>query len=154
MHSNKHPAQPKINKQIEYLKKSTKKNLFLVFSLSGGRHFLFPTRWKGEHIPSNSLNSLWMYVNCSDWNGLPFSSPGDLPDPGSAALQADSLPFEPPGRSGTRCPSPNRQGRERRSTSLSLCEPFFQVPISCLNMCLPGWLILAISTSSKGKPHS
>ena len=34
------------------------------------------------------------------WNGLPFPSPRDLPDsgikPGSPALQADSLPFEPP----------------------------------------------------------
>ena len=34
------------------------------------------------------------------WSGLPFPSPGDLPDPGiepeSPALQADSLPFEPP----------------------------------------------------------
>ena len=33
------------------------------------------------------------------WSGLPFSSPGDLPDPGiklrSATLQADSLPSEP-----------------------------------------------------------
>ena len=32
------------------------------------------------------------------WSGLPFPSPGDLPDPGieprSAALQADSLPTE------------------------------------------------------------
>ena len=36
------------------------------------------------------------------WSGLPFSSPGDLPDPGiesgSPALQADSLPTEPPGK--------------------------------------------------------
>ena len=35
------------------------------------------------------------------WSGLPFLSPGDLPDPGikpgSLALQADSLPSEPPG---------------------------------------------------------
>ena len=34
-------------------------------------------------------------------NGLPFPSPGDLPDPEielrSPALQADSLPSEPPG---------------------------------------------------------
>ena len=33
------------------------------------------------------------------WNGLPFPSPGDLPDPGmeprSPALLADSLPSEP-----------------------------------------------------------
>ena len=36
------------------------------------------------------------------WNGLPFPSPGDLPDPGiepgSPALQADTLPSEPPGK--------------------------------------------------------
>ena len=34
------------------------------------------------------------------WSGLPLPSPGDLPDPGikpgSSALQADSLPSEPP----------------------------------------------------------
>ena len=36
------------------------------------------------------------------WNGKPFPSPGDLPNPGiepqSPALQADSLPSEPPGK--------------------------------------------------------
>ena len=36
------------------------------------------------------------------WSGLPFPSPGDLPDPGiepmSHTLQADSLLPEPPGR--------------------------------------------------------
>ena len=36
------------------------------------------------------------------WSGLPFPSPWDLPDqgiePGSRALQADSLPSEPPGK--------------------------------------------------------
>ena len=36
------------------------------------------------------------------WSGLPFPSLGDLPDPGvkpgSSALQADSLPSEPPGK--------------------------------------------------------
>ena len=36
------------------------------------------------------------------WNGLPFPSPGDLPDPGieagSPALQADALQSEPPGK--------------------------------------------------------
>ena len=37
------------------------------------------------------------------WSGQPFPSPGDLPDPGiestSPALQADSLPAEPQGKS-------------------------------------------------------
>ena len=36
------------------------------------------------------------------WRGLPFPTPGDLPDPGiepgSPALQANSLPSEPPGK--------------------------------------------------------
>ena len=36
------------------------------------------------------------------WSGLPFPSPGDLPDPGieprSPALQADALLSEPPGK--------------------------------------------------------
>ena len=36
------------------------------------------------------------------WSGLPFPSPGGLPDPGiepsSPALQADALPSEPPGK--------------------------------------------------------
>ena len=36
------------------------------------------------------------------WSGLPFSSPGDLPNreikPRSAALQVDSLPAEPQGK--------------------------------------------------------
>jgi len=37
-----------------------------------------------------------------DWSGLPFPSPGDLPDSGikpkSPALQTDSLLSEPPGK--------------------------------------------------------
>ena len=36
------------------------------------------------------------------WSGLPFPSPGDLPDPGiepgSPALEADALTSEPPGQ--------------------------------------------------------
>ena len=36
------------------------------------------------------------------WSGLPFPSPGDIPNPGietrSAALQADGLTSEPPGK--------------------------------------------------------
>ena len=36
------------------------------------------------------------------WSGLPFPSPGDIPDPGikpvSPALQADCLPSEPLGK--------------------------------------------------------
>ena len=49
-------------------------------------------------------SSIRIHLLCGDsseyWSGLPFSSPGDLPkpgiEPGSRALQADSLPSEPP----------------------------------------------------------
>ena len=41
------------------------------------------------------------------WNGLPFSSPGDLPDPGIElrfpTLQADSLPSKPPKNPMSNC---------------------------------------------------
>ena len=40
------------------------------------------------------------------WSGLPFPSPGNLPDPGSEprspVLQEDSLQSEPPGKPGRR----------------------------------------------------
>ena len=46
--------------------------------------------------------SLSMEFSCQEyWSGLSFPSPGDLPnpeiEPRSPALQADSLPSEPPG---------------------------------------------------------
>ena len=41
------------------------------------------------------------------WSGLPFLSPGDLPnpgiEPGSPALEADALPTEPPGKPTIEC---------------------------------------------------
>ena len=43
------------------------------------------------------------------WSGWPLPSVGDLPDPGiepgSPALQADYLPFEPPGKPFCSSPS-------------------------------------------------
>ena len=59
------------------------------------------------------LDSLWTlahqallsigYSREEYWSGLPCPFPGDLPDPGmeprSPALQVDSLPSEPPGKS-------------------------------------------------------
>ena len=43
----------------------------------------------------------WNFPGKNTGSGLPFPSPGDLPhpeiEPGSPALQADSLPSEPPG---------------------------------------------------------
>ena len=56
-----------------------------------------------------SLSRVWLlaiqsmeFSRPEYWSGQPFSSPGDLPNPGikprSPALQADSLPAEPQGK--------------------------------------------------------
>ena len=51
-------------------------------------------------LPGSSFHSIFQ---AKYWSGLPFPSPGDLPnpgiEPGSPALQADALPSEPPGKS-------------------------------------------------------
>ena len=56
---------------------------------------LFVTPWTVAHQASQSMG----FSRQEYWSGLPFSSPGDLPDPGiesgSPALLADSLPSEP-----------------------------------------------------------
>ena len=53
--------------------------------------------WNVAHQPPLSTG----FPRQEYWSGLPFPSPGDLPDPGietrSPTLQADSLPFESPG---------------------------------------------------------
>ena len=59
---------------------------------------LFSTPWTvANQAPPSTGFSRQEY-----WNGSPFPSPGDLPDPGiepgSPTLQADSLPSEPPGK--------------------------------------------------------
>ena len=52
------------------------------------------TSWTVAHQAPPSMG----FSRQEYWSGLPFPSPGDLPDPGikpgSPALQADSLPTE------------------------------------------------------------
>ena len=60
---------------------------------------LFATPWT---IACTRLFYPWDFSRQEYQSGLPFSSPGDLPDPGieprSPTLQADALPSEPPGK--------------------------------------------------------
>ena len=55
------------------------------------------TLWTAAHQAPRSVG----FSRQGYWSGLPFPSP-DLPDPGvepgSPVLQADFLPFEPPGK--------------------------------------------------------
>ena len=68
-----------------------------VKSLSHVRLFVTPWTIAYQAPPSMGFSR----QEC--WSGLPFPSPGDLPDPGiepgSPTLQAGTLPPEPPGRS-------------------------------------------------------
>ena len=67
-----------------------------VKSLS--RVWLFATPWIAAYQAPLSIG----FSRREYWSGLPFPSPGDLPNPGtkpsSPAFQADSLPSEAPGR--------------------------------------------------------
>ena len=64
-------------------------------SLSHVRLFVIP--WTVAHQAPPSME----FPRQEYWSGLPFPSPGDLPDPGfepgSPALQADAFQSEPPG---------------------------------------------------------
>ena len=59
---------------------------------------LFATPWTVAYQAPSSMG----FSRQECWSGLPFPSPGDLPDPGiepgSPALQADALLSEPPGK--------------------------------------------------------
>ena len=59
---------------------------------------LFVTPWAVAFQASPSMG----FSRQEYWSGLPFPSPGDLPDTGidtrSPALQADALSSEPPGK--------------------------------------------------------
>ena len=60
---------------------------------------LFATPWPVAYQASRSMG----FSRQKYWSGLPFASPGDLPDPriepGFPTLEADALPSEPPGKS-------------------------------------------------------
>ena len=67
-----------------------------VKSLSRVR--LFATPWTVAYQAPPSMG----FSRQEYWNGLPFPSPGDVPDPGiepwSPEFQADALTSEPPGQ--------------------------------------------------------
>ena len=64
---------------------------------------LFATPWTVAHQAPLPMG----FSRQEYWSGLPFPSPGDLPDPEikprSPALQADTLTSEPPGKPQDKC---------------------------------------------------
>ena len=99
---------------------------------------LFATPWTVAYQVPPSIR----FSRQECWSGLPFPSPGDLPDPGiepgSPALQADALPSEPPGK-----PNETETGLYRTVES-ELCGSLntslnymYLVSQSCLTLCDP-----------------
>ena len=72
---------------------------------------LFVTSWTLAYQAPPSMG----FSRQEYWSGLPFPSPGDLPDPGieprSPTLEADALTSEPPGK-------PNYTPLKKKDTSL------------------------------------
>ena len=61
-----------------------------------------PTLFESVLTVACQVSRPWGFFKQEYWSGLPCPPPGDLPNPGikprSPALQADSLPSEPPGK--------------------------------------------------------
>ena len=83
---------------------------------SPSRVRLFATPWTVAYQAPPSMG----FSRQEYWSGLPFPSPGDLPDPGiepgSPALEADALTSEPPGK-----PEPYPKMVKLRSQHLCVC---------------------------------
>ena len=71
---------------------------------------LFATPWTVTYQASQFMG----FSRQEYWSGLPFPSPGDLPDPRieprSPTLQADTLPSKPPGK-------PELRGKSTRNVA-------------------------------------
>ena len=88
-------------KQINIVLKNTSSVLYFLVVVVGGLLaklcWTLAPPWTVAHQAPLSME----FSRQEYWSGLPFSSPGDLSDPGiepsSPVLQADSLPEELPG---------------------------------------------------------
>ena len=124
------------------------------------RRILYQLSYQGS--PKSTLSSLqllscvWLFATPwttqsmefsrpEYWSGYPFPSPGDRPKPGieprSPALQADSLPAEPPGK-------PKNTG----VGSLSLLQGIFPTQESNQGLLHCRWILYQLSY--QGSPNS
>ena len=91
-------AKDKLDSFSSEVHSSAESNSFALDVKSLSRVQLFATPWTVAHqAPPSTGFSRQEY-----WSGLPFPSPGDVPNPGikprSPALQADALTSELPGK--------------------------------------------------------
>ena len=108
---------------------------------------LFATPWTVAYQVSPSMG----FSRQEHWSGLPFPSPGDLPnpgiEPGSSALEADALTSEPPGKQTFKWNSVPKALSTLESTSQILNAGVF---LLCANTFIWGpWRLLLHSRASK-----
>ena len=79
----------------EMINKGKCPNIYMLCCVLLSHVQLFVTPWTVANQAPLSMG----FPRQEYWSGLPFPSPGDLPDPGtepvSPTFQADSLPSEP-----------------------------------------------------------
>ena len=122
---------------------------------------LFATPWTVAYQAPQSME----FSRQEYWSGLPFPSPGDLPnpgiEPGSPALQADALPSEPPGKpqalgiwkeGGERAARRAPRATAPMSTSTASLPAAARGPRRCWPVTLGG-PALRWSTAAPGGPH-
>ena len=65
-------------------------------------HSVMPNSLRPHGLHPTRLLCPWGFSREECWSGLPFPSPGDLPnpevEPRSPVLEANSLPSDPPGK--------------------------------------------------------
>ena len=109
-----------------------------MLSLSAVFDFLRP-----HGMQPASLLGPWRFSRQEYWSGLPCPPPGDLPNPGiqprSPALQVDSLPSEPPGKS-----------KNTGVGSLSLLQGIFPTQESNQGLLHCRWILYQLS--NQGSP--
>ena len=114
---------------------------------------LFETPWTVAYQAPLSME----FSRQEYWSGLPFPSPGDLPNPGieprSPTLQADTLPSEPPGNTSI-CVH-QIECIFRRYYSI-LCASFsweYQKEKYCRNALTVLWSLFPQQDSRRKRPH-
>ena len=90
---------------------------------------LFMTPWTVAYETPPSME----FSRQEYWNGLPFASPGDLPNPGikpgCPALQADALPSEPPRKPNKEKPDKENQMKKNQTQKAMYYIISFQLSI-------------------------
>ena len=108
-----------------------------VKAKSLSRGWLFVTPWTVAYQAPLSMG----FSRQEYWSGLPFPSPGDLPDPGIEsgfpALEADSLTSEPPGK-------PNLLVTKGKYIFIYICAINIYVCV-CVCVCMKIYLYLWIN---------